>query len=179
MVPRWWAVNFIPDVGFDDLHDRPRVSPERGRAGERAERAADQLKARRSPARRRRLRKRARRIGGQGRGKIARNDERICRAAERNGRQLISREILLLPLIFRAELPNSRRLPREISLYLDSPRAERVADDGAPRRLALPSARPSLPRLPGDSRDSLCFAMLRNSRRKFAPDELLVRNVAY
>lgn len=26
MVPRWRAVNFIPDVGFDDLHDRPRVS---------------------------------------------------------------------------------------------------------------------------------------------------------
>jgi len=81
MVPRWWAVNFIPDVGFDDLHDRPRVSPEscpescrREREGERererAERAADQLKARRSPARWRRLRKRARRIGGQGRGKL-------------------------------------------------------------------------------------------------------------
>lgn len=27
MVPRWRAVNFIPDVGFDDLHDRPRISP--------------------------------------------------------------------------------------------------------------------------------------------------------
>jgi len=59
-----------------------------------------------------------------------------------------------LPLIFRAELPNSRRLPREISLYLDASRRK-----GCRRR------RPRL-RSPGDS---LCFTRLRNSRRKFPP----------
>lgn len=94
-------------------------------------------------------------------------------ASETNGRQLISREILLLPLIFRAKLPTvDVRLGKSPYTWI---RAERVASDTTFRASPLPRTH-----LTDVSHGSLCFSvftMLRNSRRKFGSDEVLVRNV--
>lgn len=116
----------------------------------------------------RRLRKRGEwRKGRKVKGKIARNDERVCRLAERNGRQLISREILLLLLIFRTKLPTADVcLGKSPYTWI---RAERVASNTV-LRFRTPSSHSHVS-ISGNS-GSLYFTMLRNSRRKFGSNEL-------
>jgi len=172
------VVNFILDVGFrrfarSTAHSRCKAWSFRAARGQ-ARITTDQLKARRN-----RREASVESEWGEGKrpegveGRIREKGFAVARA-KRNGRQLISREILLLPLIFRAQLPTvDVRLGKSPYTWI---RAERVASDTAFRAF-LP--RPLVP-ISQTFRMLLCvslFAMLRNSRRKFGSDEVLERNV--
>lgn len=179
MVSWWRVVNFILDVGFrrfarSTAHSHCKAlelsSGERPDANNHRS-----IKSQKKPKRG----VRGNVANGRGRGGEDRKRmkgrirEKGFAVAKRNGRQLISREILLLPLIFRAKLPTvDVRLGKSPYTWI---RTERVASDTAFR------ASPSPPTYLIDiSHGSLCFSvftMLRNSRRKFGSNEVLERNV--